>query len=304
MNIQPSCATVVDNLLILSKLVTSASVQSARNFHQRLEYVDDLQNLFNAHYQFLENFTTNRTIVTDILRLQNENFIFVCKEESKKTFSMVQCTKIIKFTNIEKDLSPYLFKMPVYFSRYISLIKLFNIQEKPTSLHFAEILKELYFEFTPGQSEFCLKDSHLCLSQAEIAFAQLLEMLKKEDVTPYQQVYYLLDEDDSLHPHSELVYNDAPWYRSRLKGRFYHFMKQPVQEKKGNYSLPDCLQVPLLSSLVTEEISDCTFLEDNECMHERLARQSRKQISGCEYVVSLKSIIKSPQFKDGLRHIC
>ena len=303
MNVQPSCATVVDNLLILSKLVTSASIQSARNFHQRLEHVDHLQNLFDAHYQFLENYSTNRAIVTDILRLQNEKFVFVCKEESKKTFSIVQCTKIIKFTNVEKDLSPYLFKMPVYFSRYISLIKLFNIQEQPTSLHFAEILKELYFEFTPGQSKFRLKDSHLCLTQAETAFSKLLELLKKEDVAPYQQEYYLLDEDDSLHPHSQLVYNDAPWYRSRLKDGYYHFMKQPMQEKKGNFSLPQCLRVPLLSSLVIEEISDCTFLEDNECMHERLASQSPGQSNGCEYVVSLKSIIKSPQFKHGLRRI-
>ena len=298
MNVQPSCATVVDNLLILSKLVTSAPIQSAHNFHQRLEYVDQLQNLFNAHYQFLEN---HSAMVTDILRLQNENFVFVCKEESKKTFSMVQCTKIIKFTNVEKDLSPYLFKMPVYFTRYISLIKLFNIQEQPTSFHFAEILKELYFEFSLGESH--LKDSHLCLSQAEIAFSKLLEMLKKEDVVPYQQKYYLLDEEDSLHPHSQLVYNDAPWYRSRLQDGYYHFMKQPMQEKKGNFSLPQCLRVPLLSSLVTEEISDCTFLEDNECMHERLASQSPGQSNGCEYVVSLMSIIKSPQFKHGLRRI-
>ena len=301
MNVQPSCATVVDNLLILSKLVTSAPIQSARNFHQRLIYVDNLQNMFDAHYQFLENRCTNKTTVTDILRLQNENFVFVCKEESNKTFSMVQCSKIVKFTTIEKDLSPYLFKMPVYFSRYISLIKLFDIQEKPTSLHFAEILKELYFEFS--QSELLLKHSHLCLTQAEVAFAQLLELLKEEDVYPYQQEYYLLDEDDSLHPHSELVYNDAPWYRSRLGDGYYHFMKQPMQEKKGNFSLPQCLQVPLLSSLVTEEVSDCTFLEDNECMHERLASQSRKQSNGCEYVVSLKSIIKSPQFKAGLKRI-
>ena len=298
MMVQPSCATVVDNLLILSKLVTSASIQSARNFHHRLIYVDDLQNLFDAHYQFLENHCNNNSV--DILRLLNENFVFVCKaEESNKTFSMVQCAKIVKFTTLEKDLSPHLFKMPVYFSRYIGLIKLFNIQEKPTSLHFAEILKELYFEFS--QSELLLKDSHLCLTQAEVAFAQLLELLKEEDVCPDQ--YYLLDEDDSLHPQSELVCNDAPWYRDRLKDGYYHFMKQPMQEKKGKFTLPECLQVPLLSSLVTEKISDCTLLEDNECMHERLLRQSLDQSSGCEYVVSLKSIIKSPQFKAGLRRI-
>ena len=103
---------------------------------------------------------------------------------------------------IQEDLSPYLYKMPVYFSRYIGLIKLFNIQEKPTSIHFAEILKELYFQFC--QPGLLLKESHLCLSHAEIAFAQLLELLKEEDGNPHQQVYYLLDEDDSLYPESEL----------------------------------------------------------------------------------------------------
>ena len=299
MNVQPSCATVVDNLLILSKLVTSASIQSARNFHQRNIYIDDLQNLFDAHYQFLENHCSYNS--NDMLRLQNERFIFVCKEESNKTFSMVQCNSIVKFMTIQEDLSPYLFKMPNYFSRYIGLIKLFNIQEKPTSSHFAEILEELYFQFKhPG---LLLKDSHLCLSHAEVAFAQLLEMLKEEDTVSNQQVYYLLDEEKKLYPQSELVYNDAPWYRSRLKDGCYHFMKQPIQEKKGKFLLPKCLKVSLLSSLVMEEISDRTFKEDNECMQERLARQSPEQGNGCEYVVSLKSIIKSPQFKTGLRRI-
>ena len=299
MNVQPSCATVVDNLLILSKLVTSASVQSARNFYQRNIYVDNLQNLFDAHYQFLENHCSYNS--NDILRLQNENFIFVCKEESNKTFSMVHCTKIVKFTVQEDDLSPYLYRMPNYFSRYIGLIRLFDIQEKPTSSHFAETLKELYLQFS--QPGLLLKDSYLCLNHAEVAFAQLLEMLKDEDTVPDQQVYYLLDEDDNLYPQSELVYNDARWYRSRLKDGHFHFMKQPMQEKKGKFSLPKCLKVPLLSSLLMEEISDHTFVEDNECIQERLVRQSPEQGSGCEYVVSLKLIIKSPQFKTGLRRV-
>ena len=298
MNVQPSCTTVVDNLVILSKLITSASLQSALNFYKRVEYVDALQDLFDAHYQFLENHCNCNS--ADILRLQDEKFAFVREEECNKTFLMVQCNKLVKFMTFQEDLSPYLFKMPNYFSRYIGLIKLFNIQEKPTSLHFAEILKELYFQFCqPGLH---LKDSHLCLTQAEVAFAQLLEMLK-EDVVLDQQVYYLLDENDGLYPQSELVYNDAPWYGSRLKEGSYHFMKQPMLEKKIKFSLPKCLQVPLLSSLITEEISDCTFVEDNECADERFARQSPEQSNGCEYVVSLKSIIKSPQFKTGLRRI-
>ena len=299
MNVQPSCATVVDNLLILAKLVTSVSVQKAHNFRHRDKYVDNLQKLFDAHYRFLESHCTYHSI--DMGRLQNEKFVFVCKGEYKKTFSMVQCTRIVKFMTIQQDFSPYLFKMPNYFSRYIDLITLFKIHEKPTSFHFAEILKDLYFQFC--QSENLLKDSHLCLTQAEVAFDQLLEMLKQEDVDCNQQVYYLLDEDDGLYPQSELVYNDAPWYRRRLKEGSYHFMKQPRQEKKIKFSLPKCLQVPLLSSLITEEVSDYTFVEDNECADERFARQSPEQSNGCEYVVSLKLIIKSPQFKIGLRRI-
>ena len=298
MNVQPSCATVVDNLLILSKLVTSVSVQSARNFHQRLEYVDDLQNLFDAHYCFLENHCNDNS--DEILRLESERFAFVRKEESK-TFSMVQCTKVVKFMTTKQDFSPYLFKMPKYFSRYIGLIELFRIQEKPTSIHFAKILEALYLQF--NQPESPLKESPLCLAQAKVALAQLLELLNEEDVEPNEEVYYLLDEDDSLHPHSELVYNDAPWYRSRLQDGYYHFMKQPMQEKKGKFSFPRCLQVSLLSSLVMENISDRTFIVDNECVHERLARQSPNQTNGCKYVLSLKLIIKAKQFKDGLRRI-
>ena len=294
MCVQPSCATVVNNLLVLSKLVTSSSIQNVCNFRRRDKYVDELENLFNAHYKFLED---GKYDITDLSKLQNESFIFVRKEESK-IFSMVQSAKVVKFMTIQQDLSPYLFKMPTYFSRYIDLIKHFNIQEQPTSLHFAETLKEIYFHFF--ESNFLLKESHLCLNQAETAYAQLLELLREEDISPCQKEYYLLGEDDNLHPQSKLVYNDAPWYRNRLENGYFNFLKQPMQ---GNFSLPKCLQVSLLSSLVSEEISDCTFIEDNECMQERLARQSPSQSNGCEYVLSLKLIIKSPQFKTGLRRI-
>ena len=80
LNVQPSCVTVVDNLLKLSKMVTSVSMQSARHFFQRSESVDKLQNLFDAHYQFLENHCNCNYDV--ILRLQNENlYLFVKKTQ-------------------------------------------------------------------------------------------------------------------------------------------------------------------------------------------------------------------------------
>ena len=78
MNVQPSCTAVVDNLLILSKLITSTSLQSACNFYQRSIYVKDLQNLFDAHYVFLENHCNYNG--DDILRLQDESFVFVREE--------------------------------------------------------------------------------------------------------------------------------------------------------------------------------------------------------------------------------
>ena len=297
-SVQPSCATVVDNLLALANLVASVSTQSAHSFFQRSQSVDDLQELFEAHYQFLEKHCSDNS--DDVLRLKSNKIVLVRKEESK-TFLVVQCTRLVKFMAIKQDFSPYLFKMPIYFSKYIRLIKMFEIQEQPTSIHFAKILKALYFQF--NQSNTPLKQSHLCLTQAKVALTQLLELLNEENIDQIEKVYYILDEDDNLHPHRELVYNDAPWYRSRLKDGFYHFMKEPMQDKKQRFSLPKCLEIPLLSSLVTEKISDCIFLKDNECVDERLARQSSDQSKGCKYVMSLKSIITSKQFKNGLRRI-
>ena len=300
MNVPPSCAIVVDNLLILSKLVTSTSLQSTLNFHQQVKYVDELQDLFDAHYRFLENCCSDNN--ADILRLQNENCIFVRYEESKNSFKILHSAKLVKFLPESFNFSFYLFQMPKYFSKYIQLIRIFKIQEMPTSLQFAEILKEIYFEIYLAESFSSLQSSYLCLIQAEAAYVHLLESLRKENANRDRQIYYLLDENNELYPQNELVYDDAPWYRGRLGNCSYHFLKQPVP-KSGNFFLPKYLKVRLLSSMVMEEISDCTFVEDNECVDERFARQSPEQSNGCEYVVSLKSIIKSLQFKTGLRRI-
>ena len=141
MCVQPSCATVVNNLLILSKLVTSSSIQNM--FAIFIKEINMLINLINAHYKFLED---GKYDTTDLSKLQNESFIFVRKEESK-IFSMVQSSKVVKFMSltIQQEFSSYLFKMPTYFSRYIDLIKYFNIQERPNSLHFDEILFSLFW---------------------------------------------------------------------------------------------------------------------------------------------------------------
>ena len=297
-SVQPSCATVVDNLLAVSRMVTSVSTQSGHSFNQRSQSVDDLQELFEAHYQFLEKYCSDNS--DDVLRLKSNKIVLIRKEEFT-TFLVVQCTRLVKFMPIKQDFSPYLFKIPNYFSKYVRLIKMFEIQEQPTSIHFAKILEALYLQFS--HSKLPLKKSHLCFTQAKVASTQLLELLNEESIDQNEEVYYLLDEDDNLHPHKELVYNDAPWYRSRLKDGFYHFMKEPVQDKKERFSLPKCLKIPFLSLLVREKISECIFLGDNECVHERLARQSPDQSDGCKYVISLKSIIKSKQFKNGLRRI-
>ena len=291
-SVWPSCSTVVSNLLSLSNLIAS-SPQS--DFDQRSDYVDKLEKLFMDHYYFLEK----RSHRNDIQPLKKETFIFI-RKESEATFLMVPSSKMIKFIGNRQDFSPFLFRVPKNFSQYVNLIDYLDICDEPTSMHFANILKEIYFQF--HYSNGLLKNSLLCLSQAETAYYELLRLLRQDSKLCDQQVHYLLGEDNELYDQDKLVYNDAPWYSERIKDGFKcNFIKQPSPDAKRKFTLPSCLKVPHLSSLLTEEIQQSVLSEDNECLEERLARQ--ENAAGCKHLKTLNYIIKSEQFKIGLKRV-
>ena len=293
--VRPSCSTVVSNLLSLSKLVAS-SVQS--DFNERSYYIDQLEKLFMSHYYFLEK----RQHRDDIQLLKEKPFIFI-KNESETTFQMVSSSKMIKFSPDQLDFSPYLFRMPKYFFQYVKLIDSLDISEEPFSLHFAEILEKIYFQFYNSGGLF-LKNSPLCLSKAESAYFELLRLLRHDNACSDPQEYYLLGEDNELYHQSELVYNDAPWYSERIKDGFTcNFIKEPLPDPKGKQSLPSCLKVPYLSSLLSEEVKQSVRSDDNECFEERLAKQQQQNTPACKYIKTLNTIIKSAQFKFGLKRI-
>ena len=292
--VRPCCLTVVNNLLVLSELVAS-SVQS--DFDQRGQYVSQLEKLFMHHYYFLEKCSH----VDDIQPLKNRPFIFINKE-SEATFLIVSSSKMVRFISDQQDYSPYLFRVPKYFSQYVKLIDYLDISDQPTSLHFAALLKEIYCEF--HNSNMFLKSSPTCLPQAENAYYELIRLLRDNNANSDQQKYCLLGEDNELYHQDELVYNDAPWYSERIKKGFAcNFIKQPLPDKKGKHTLPDCLKVPLLSSLLTEEIQQSVRSEENECHFERLAKQENTGDHGCEFIKTLNYIVKSKQFKIGLKRI-
>ena len=295
-SVQPCCSTVVNNLLVLSELVVS-SAQS--DFNQRSHYVNQLEKLFMHHYYFLENCG----YVVDIQLLKERQFIFI-KKESEATFLMVSSSKVVRFIPGQQDYSPYLFKVPKYFSQYVKLIDSLDISDQPMSSHFAILLKEIYCEF--HNSTMFLKSSPACLLKAENAYYELIRLLRDNNAGSDQQKYYLLGEDNELYHQDELVYNDAPWYSERIKegsGFACNFIKQPLPDMKGKHTLPGCLKVPLLSSLLTEEIQKSVRTEENECYFERLAKQENTDDHGCEFIKTLNFIIKSKQFKIGLKRI-
>ena len=146
---EPSCSTVVSNLLSLSNLVAS-SPQS--DFDQRNHYVDQLEELFMDHYYFLENYSQRN----DIQPLKSKEFIFI-RKDSEATFFIVSPSKMVRFIGDQQDFSPYLFRVPKYFSQYVNLINYLDICEEPTNLHFSDILKEMHFQFHSSNHLFLKK---------------------------------------------------------------------------------------------------------------------------------------------------
>ena len=224
--------------------------------------------------------------------LVEEGRIFVCCEQLAY--------------HLEKELPPYLYRVPREYGQFEHLFKRLGAMENATPAQFAKLLSRL--KESIGEEKMHVNEL-TAAKQAVYGLFYTLHALKdktEDEETRCEdnplagfRTLYLPSREQRLHHSSDLVLFDCPRYKYRIAHTTYDFF-DPLRKELTFATpeqlvdlLPVHLRPKLLASLVREELhEEC---KDKKC---------RADIEGkCQATERLRQVVFSPQLVDGLLRI-
>ena len=246
-------------------------------------------------YNFLKAKATSSSFAKDQLR----HTPCILVEEGRR---LVRVDQVVIELNEEYEIQPYLFRLPAELVQFKGLFQYLGCASVVNVSHFAMALDMLKQKCQEKQLD---PNEKMCALTAERGIFEALQDHSNHGQTlssldlPATRPF--IDKDDGLSPplvlrkSAELLFDDAPFYRERIKG-FYHLFlvdlsKAKVCCKKGsNYKdlimlLPQALRPQILSTAVIEKFTDSFDMGD------------RFDLGAA---VLLKRSLHSPQFCRGI----
>ena len=259
-----------------------------------------LGKLFKAHYEYLENSEGEEAQVSAVLC--GCKCIFI-EEGNFSNFQLLSADMVCGYMPRGYDLYPYVREVPSSCQPFKSFLKLAGV---PDSLKISQCLHVLYQLHRKG-----IGDDPNDKRLAEQAYESLVKLAREEEKHQGPELALfqsgnipLPSMDNKLIDASQLVLDDALWLGDRLNETSvkYQMVKTPPQDDYGNITLPQCLGVRLLSSI----ISECPHIDmENEhiiCNEEQVAWSEGKE-HGCKHVMKLQEILQSNELHSGILRV-
>ena len=246
-------------------------------------------------YNFLKAKATSSSFAKDQLR----HTPCILVEEGRR---LVRVDQVVIELNKEYEIQPYLFRLPEELVQFKGLFQYLGCASVVNVSHFAMVLDMLKQKCQEKQLD---PNEKMCALTAERGIFEALQDHSNHGQTlssldlPATRPF--IDKDDGLSPplvlrkSAELLFDDAPFYRERIKGFCHLFLvdlsKAKVCCKKGsNYKdlimlLPQALRPQILSTAVIEKFTDSFDMGD------------RFDLGAA---VLLKRSLHSPQFCRGI----
>ena len=296
--IEPDAILVAHNL--------ASVVQILQQCHElpnkmRRSLVDQLGELFKAHYEYLDSYKGHRAPICEVLRDCKCLFI----EQSQGDFSnfqLLSADMVCWNMPRECDLYPYVREVPSSCRQFKTFLKLAGVPESLKISQCLHILRQLHIKGIGDDPN----DKRL----AEQAYISLVELTREEEKCQWSELVLsesgnipLLSMDTNLVDASQLVLDDA-WLKDRLDKRTtkYQVVKTPPQDDYGNITLPRCLGVRLLSSIISERPHIDMENEHISCNDEQVAWSEGKE-HGCKHVMKLQEILHSDELYNGILRV-
>ena len=295
---------VARNLVALTRLLESCKEIS---FEDGSSTVTELHKLFEAHYQYLNLQQSSMERIVPIL--QDAKCILV-KSEDGSTFDLLPGSQVVakglKHKLQEEEMFfPFIQPVPDEFRTLTLFLQMAGVADELEVSHCLFVLRHVFKE--GGQS------NPNQLSCATAAYNNLVKLLREAEpnlegpITECLQadVIPLLSKDQQLLPSTQLILDNAQWYGKRVTPQSlptFKLVMPPPKDKYGNHSLPPCLGVHLLSSILTECPHPHMLHDKNACTKERRAPAEGKE-HGCEFVTATIEMLTSGDFFRGIVRI-
>ena len=294
---------VARNLVALTRLLEGCKELS---FQDGTNTVTELHKLFEAHYRYLNHEQSSVEKMVPIL--QNAKCILV-RAEDGSTFDLLPGSQVVakrlKLQQHEEMFFPLIQPVPDEFRALTVFLQMAGVADELEVSHCLFILRHVFKE--GGQS------NPNQLSCATAAYNNIVKLLREAEpnlegpITECLQadVIPLLSKDQQLLPSTQLILDNAQWYGKRVTPQSlptFKLVMPPPKDKYGNHSLPACLGVHLLSSILTECPHPHMLHDKNACTKERRAAAEGKE-HGCEFVTATIEMLTSGDFFRGIIRI-
>ena len=292
------------NLVALTHLLEGCKELS---FQDGTNTVTELHKLFEAHYRYL-NHHRQSSVEKIVPILQNTKCILV-RAEDGSTFDLLLGSQVVakrlKLQQHEEMFFPLIQPVPDEFRALTVFLQMAGVADELEVSHCLFILRHVFKE--GGQS------NPNQLSCATAAYNNLVKLLREAEPNlegPITEclradVIPLLSKDEQLLPSTQLFLDDAQWYGKRVTPQSlptFKLVLLPPKDDYGNCSLPACLGVDLLSSILTECPHPHMLHDKNACTKERRAAAEGKE-HGCEFVTAAIEMLTSDDFFRGIIRI-
>ena len=301
----PTTRDVCQNLLELSSVVDECTLSSK----QSVDVTRRLQSLFTSLY----NFICSKDLSVVKAELSDEKCLFSPSDDGT-TFRISKGSELVRDHNITPR--PYMKKLPCVPSylrdpKYTSFLAEIGVASNITVEHFVHLLNTLH------ASDKSSKDPNRkeCVKALYEDLVHFLRTSRNRDAIEYVHncsCVPLPDEGMVLRPSHQLILNDAQWIKSRLdESSEYHFiLSPPPPPGGGDITLPQCLKVKALSTLVYEELDKVAVLDrDNRCEGDLRAEVTQMEgeggdvVQGCTFSSRFVHFLRSEEFGNGLKRL-
>ena len=303
----PTIRDVCQNLLELSSVVdefTPSSKQSG-------DVTRRLQSLFTGLY----NFICSKDLSVVKAKLNDKKCLFLPSDDGM-TFRISKGSELVRDHSITRR--PYMKHLPCVPSylkdpKYTQVLTEIGVVSTISVKHFIHLLNTLH------ASDKSSKDPNRkeCVKALYEDLVHFLRASRNRDVIEYVDnclCVPLPDEGMVLRPSKQLILNDAQWIKSRLdESSEYHFvLPPPPPPGGGDVTLPECLKVKALSTLVYEELDEDAVLDrDNRCEGDLRAEVTKMEgedddhavVQECPYSGPFVHFLQSEEFGNGLRRL-
>ena len=270
----------------------------------RSKLVTKLEKLFKSHYKYINDNDGSEDTISEVLH--NKKCIFLPRE-GKSSFLLLSaeqvCLPSSTFVDIS-DLNPYIHPVPSFCVPLNHFLKLAGVSKKLSISQCLFVLRQLHrnHKLDPNDWKSALVAyKHLVCLFREVEKA---DQARAKQLTVCTGAIPLPSIDRRLLPSTELVLDDASWIGQRLDTRTFQIplIAKPPKDNEGFYTLPECLGVRLLSTLITEHPHEQMLHPANMCNAERVAR-AEGQEHGCQHVIALNNIIFSNELYQAVLRI-